>query len=138
MHPISSIPTGTTGYGQLSISSSAGLAIDRKNATGVWALVGTPDEVKAFQAAGPAQIAAIVASANADQALYAASKTGRSITGVSVSATGVYGTSTSGRGIEGWSTTNYGVSGDSHSWMPISRPSNRAICSPLLPPPGTP
>jgi hypothetical protein len=122
-------PTGTPtpsliaieGYGQLSLSERNTISITgRKNAAGAWALVGTPDEVKELQAAGPAQTAAVVASAGSgEQALYAASEKGRSITGLSVSATGVYGTSTSGRGVEGWSQTNYGVTGDSQSFAGV-------------------
>lgn len=104
-------PITIEGYGQLSISQTAATPImGRKNATGTWALVGTPDEVKTMQAAGPAQTAAVVASAGAsEQAVYAASH----------AATGVYATSTSGRGVEGWSTSNYGVTGDSQSFAGV-------------------
>lgn len=109
----------TVGYGQLSISSSAlVLAQDRKNAAGVWALVGAPAEVKTLEAAGPAQTAAVVAYSSS-LAVYAESKTGPAVKGMSASATGVYGGSTSGRGLEGWSTSNYGASGDSHTFAGV-------------------
>jgi hypothetical protein len=83
--PITHLPQGTEGYGQLSISTSAQKVVQANhNAAGLWALVGTPADVDKLKAGGPGNSAAIVAhSTDSHIAVSADSQSGIAVQGIS-------------------------------------------------------
>ena len=94
------LPTGTEGYGQLSISTSAVRIVQTSlAAAGVWALVGAPADVDKLKAGGPQTSAAVVGhSTDSHIAIAGDSQLGIGVSGTShnVKAAAVSGTNPGG------------------------------------------
>lgn len=111
--PITHLPTGTEGYGQLSISTSAQRAVQANhNAAGLWALVGAPADVDKLKAGGPGNSAAIVAhSTDSHIALSADSQLGIAVQGISHNAKSAAISGSNPGGLAGSFNGNMVVSG---------------------------
>ncbi len=111
--PMTHLPEGTEGYGQLSISSSALRIVQATlNAAGVWALVGPAADVDKLKAGGPAASAAVVAhSTDSHTAVAGDSQLGIGVSGTSHNPKAAAISGTNAGGLAGSFNGNVVVSG---------------------------